>query len=197
MCVTLFLGCLFGGSQNSSWMLASSPWLPVRQLTIITDAHRQPGKDSSVGAFLPFLTLSAPCRIPAQNREKPMKFHSIKPAKQQATSLRPGQFKHVLRVASVTGRMRERDVMLLWVTHSTGIRVTELALLEIRDMMHPSGQLRGEVYLRGAITKHAPPPRHLFEPPKNSCLRGVLANLPAGARLDVGQGQYLSRVSPR
>lgn len=86
-----------------------------------------------------------------------MKFHSIKPAKQQATSLRPGQFKHVLRVASVTGRMRERDVMLLWVTHSTGIRVTELALLEIRDIMHPSGQLRDEVYLRGAITKHAHP----------------------------------------
>lgn len=57
-----------------------------------------------------------------------MKYHSIKQAKQQAASLRPGQFKHVLRVAAVTGRMRERDVMLLWITHSTGIRVTELAL---------------------------------------------------------------------
>lgn len=86
-----------------------------------------------------------------------MKYHSIKQAKQQAASLRPGQFRHVLRVAAVTGRIRERDVMLLWVTHSTGIRVTELALLEIRDIMHPSGQLRGEVYLRGAITKHAHP----------------------------------------
>ena len=69
-----------------------------------------------------------------------MEYHSIKQAKQQAASLRPGQFRHVLRVAAVTGRMRERDVMLLWVTHSTGIRVTELALLEIRDIMHPSGQ---------------------------------------------------------
>lgn len=86
-----------------------------------------------------------------------MKHHSIKPALRQATSLRPGQFSHVLRVAAITGRMRERDVMLLWITHSTGIRVTELALLEIRDIMHPSGQLRGEVYLRGAITKHAHP----------------------------------------
>ncbi len=57
-----------------------------------------------------------------------MKYHSIKPAKQQAASLRHSQFKHVLRVAAVTGRMRERDVMLLWITHSTGIRVTELAL---------------------------------------------------------------------
>lgn len=73
------------------------------------------------------LPLSEPSRIPAQNRKTPMKYHSIKPAKQQATSLRPGQFRHVLRVAAITGRMSERDVMLLWVTHSTGIRVTELA----------------------------------------------------------------------
>jgi integrase/recombinase XerD len=34
----------------------------------------------------------------------------------RATSLRPGQFKHLIRVASVTGRNPERDVMLLWVT---------------------------------------------------------------------------------
>ncbi len=36
----------------------------------------------------------------------------------RATSLRPGQFKHVIRVASVTGRLPERDVMLLWLTHA-------------------------------------------------------------------------------
>ncbi len=34
----------------------------------------------------------------------------------RATSLRPGQFKHLIRVASVTGRLPERDVMLLWLT---------------------------------------------------------------------------------
>ncbi len=45
----------------------------------------------------------------------------------QATSLRPGQFRHLIRVAAVTGRMPERDQMLLWITHTTGIRVTELA----------------------------------------------------------------------
>lgn len=44
----------------------------------------------------------------------------------QASSLRPGQFRHVVRVAGVTGRMPERDQMLLWITHTTGIRVTEL-----------------------------------------------------------------------
>ena len=31
----------------------------------------------------------------------------------RAASLRLGQFKHLIRVASVTGRMPERDVMLL------------------------------------------------------------------------------------
>lgn len=36
------------------------------------------------------------------------------------TLLRPGQFKHLIRVASVTGRLPERDVVLLWLTHATG-----------------------------------------------------------------------------
>lgn len=70
----------------------------------------------------------------------------------RATSLRPGQFKHLLRVASVTGRMPVRDVMLLW-AHTTGIRVTELALLEVADVLYPSGAVRPEVYLRAEITK--------------------------------------------
>lgn len=71
----------------------------------------------------------------------------------QATSLRPGQFRHLIRVASVTGRMPERDQMLLWITHTTGIRVTELALLRIDDVLYPSGAVREEVYLRAEITK--------------------------------------------
>ena len=71
----------------------------------------------------------------------------------RATSLRPGQFKHLIRVASVTGRNPERDVMLLWVTHTTGIRVTELAQVEISDVLYPSGAVRPEVYLSSSITK--------------------------------------------
>lgn len=35
-------------------------------------------------------------------------------ATRRAASLRPGQFRHLIRVASVTGRMPERDVMLLY-----------------------------------------------------------------------------------
>lgn len=71
----------------------------------------------------------------------------------RAASLRPGQFRHLIRVASVTGRMPERDVMLLHLTHTTGIRVTELALLEVSDVLYPSGSIRPEVYLRAEITK--------------------------------------------
>lgn len=71
----------------------------------------------------------------------------------QASSLRPGQFRHVVRVAGVTGRMPERDQMLLWITHTTGIRVTELAQLRIDDVLLPSGAVRAEVYLRAKITK--------------------------------------------
>lgn len=59
----------------------------------------------------------------------------------QATSLRPGQFRHLIRVAGVSGRMPERDQMLLWITHTKGIRVTELALLRIDDLLLQSGAI--------------------------------------------------------
>ncbi|MNG33681.1 hypothetical protein D3C84_1199950 [compost metagenome] len=36
--------------------------------------------------------------------------------------------------------------MLLWITHTTGIRVTDLALLELADVLYPSGAVRPEVY---------------------------------------------------
>jgi len=84
-------------------------------------------------------------------------YYHPKPAASHAAALRPGQLRHVIRVASVTGRQPIRDVMLLWLTHSTGVRVTELASIEIRDLLHPSGQMREEVYLRAAITKHSQP----------------------------------------
>lgn len=35
--------------------------------------------------------------------------------------------------------------MLLWLTHPTGIRVTELALLEVADVLYPSGTIKPEV----------------------------------------------------
>ncbi|WP_052469133.1 tyrosine-type recombinase/integrase [Pseudomonas massiliensis] len=53
--------------------------------------------------------------------------------------------------------MPERDVLLLWLNHTTGIRVTELALLEVADVLYPSGAIRLEVYLRADITKGCRP----------------------------------------
>lgn len=89
----------------------------------------------------------------------------------QATSLRPGQFRHLIRVAGVTGRMPERDQMLLWITHTTGIRVTELALLRIDDVLYPSGAIRAELYLRAQITKGCRPRNiHLTNP---KCIAAV------------------------
>lgn len=84
-------------------------------------------------------------------------YYTPRPSARHAAVLRPGQLRHVIRVASITGRQTIRDVMLLWLTHSTGVRVTELAMLEIRDVLHPSRQLRGEVYLRAEITKRGRP----------------------------------------
>jgi integrase/recombinase XerD len=70
-----------------------------------------------------------------------------------ATSLGSGQLKHLIRVASVTGRMPERDMALLWLTYTTGIHVTELALLEVADVLYPSGAIKPDVCLRAEITK--------------------------------------------
>lgn len=43
--------------------------------------------------------------------------------------------------------------MLPYLTHTTGIRVTELALLEVGDVLYPSGGIWPEVDLRAEITK--------------------------------------------
>lgn len=55
-------------------------------------------------------------------------YYHPKPAASHAAALRPGQLRHGISVASVTGRQPIRDVMLLWLTHSTGVHVTELAI---------------------------------------------------------------------
>ncbi|WP_211227301.1 site-specific integrase [Ferrimonas kyonanensis] len=60
-------------------------------------------------------------------------------------------------MTAATSTTPERDIMLLWLTHTTGIRVTELSLLKISDVMFPSGDLRSEVFLRPVITKHCRP----------------------------------------
>ena len=85
--------------------------------------------------------------------------------------------------------MPERDQMLLWLTHTTGIRVTELALLRIDDVLYPSGAIREEVYLRAEITKGCRPRNiHLTHP---KCIEAIGAWLNARRR----RGWGLSRES--
>jgi integrase/recombinase XerD len=61
--------------------------------------------------------------------------------------------------------------MLLWITHTTGIRVTELALLEVADVMYPSSAIKPEVYLRADITKGCRPRNIYLTHPK--CLAAL------------------------
>ena len=76
------------------------------------------------------------------------------PKIKRAATLRPGQLRHVLRVTGATSRHPERDCLAILMTHAGGLRVTELARLEVRDVMWPTGRLREEVQLRAETTKN-------------------------------------------
>jgi integrase/recombinase XerD len=72
----------------------------------------------------------------------------------RAATLQPGQLRHVLRVTAATSRHPLRDCLAILMTHCAGLRVTELARLEVRDVMWPAGRLRDEVQLRAETTKN-------------------------------------------
>lgn len=76
------------------------------------------------------------------------------PTIKRAATLRPGQLRHVLRVTAATSRHPERDCLAVLMTHCAGLRVTELARLEVRDVLWPTGRLRDEVQLRAETTKN-------------------------------------------
>jgi integrase/recombinase XerD len=71
----------------------------------------------------------------------------------QATTLQPGQIRHLMRVTASTSRHPERDCLVLWLGLTAGMRVTEIARIEVQDVLFPSGALRSEISLRAAITK--------------------------------------------
>jgi integrase/recombinase XerD len=71
----------------------------------------------------------------------------------QATTFQPGQIRHLLRVTATTSRHPERDCLILWMGLTAGMRVTEIAQIEVQDVLFPSGALRDEISLRAAITK--------------------------------------------
>jgi site-specific recombinase XerD len=71
----------------------------------------------------------------------------------QATTLQQGQIRHLLRVTAATSRHPERDCLVLLLGITAGMRVTEIAQIEVQDVLFPSGALRDEISLRAAITK--------------------------------------------
>ena len=71
----------------------------------------------------------------------------------QATTLKPGQIRHLIRVTTATSRHPERDCLVLLLGITCGMRVSEIAQIQIQDVMFSSGVLRMEVSLRAAITK--------------------------------------------
>lgn len=71
----------------------------------------------------------------------------------QATSLQPGQIRHLLRVTAATSRHPQRDTIVLLLGLTAGMRVTEIAQIEVQDVLFPSGALREEISLRAAISK--------------------------------------------
>ncbi|WP_268766382.1 site-specific integrase [Janthinobacterium sp. Ant5-2-1] len=87
----------------------------------------------------------------------------------QATVLRPGQYRHLLRVTAAISRDPERDTLVLLLGIMCGMRVNEIAQIEVQDVLFPSGAIRQEVSLRAAVTKGCsqrciyPTNRALFE----------------------------------
>lgn len=71
----------------------------------------------------------------------------------QAASLQTGQIRHLLRVTAATSRHPECDTLGLLLGLTAGMRVTEIAQIEVQDVLFPSGALREEISLRAAITK--------------------------------------------
>ena len=71
----------------------------------------------------------------------------------QAAVLKPGQYRHLLRVTRATSRDPERDIVVLLLGIMCGMRVSEIAQIEIQDVLFPSGAIRQEVSLPAAITK--------------------------------------------
>lgn len=71
----------------------------------------------------------------------------------RAKTLKPSQIRHLLRVTEATSRQPERDTLILLLAFTCGMRVSEVARIEVADVLLPSGRLREEVSLRAAITR--------------------------------------------
>lgn len=65
------------------------------------------------------------------------------------------QLRHMLKVAAVTGESPLRDVALLYVLYGTGMMLTELASLTVRDFALESGAVREKSVVRATIAHNS------------------------------------------
>ena len=68
-------------------------------------------------------------------------------------AVRCGQYRHLVRATRATSREPERDILVLMLGIHTGMRVSEIAQVEVGDFLFVSGKLRQEVSLRAVVTK--------------------------------------------
>lgn len=69
----------------------------------------------------------------------------------QAAVLKPSQYRHILRVTRATSRDPERDILVLLLGIHTGMRVSEIAQVDVSDVLFPSGAIRPEVSLQAHV----------------------------------------------
>lgn len=74
--------------------------------------------------------------------------------KKRARILTRPEFKRVLQVCTIT-REPLRNQLIMCLSHALGLRVTELASITIRDVLHASGRVRAELTMRAEITKNS------------------------------------------
>ena len=69
----------------------------------------------------------------------------------QATVLKPGQYRNLLRVTEATSRDPARDILVLLLGIHVGMRNSENAQIKVGDVLFQSGVVRQEVSLRAAL----------------------------------------------
>ncbi|WP_412530399.1 tyrosine-type recombinase/integrase [Burkholderia lata] len=70
-----------------------------------------------------------------------------------AKVLTPAKFRRLLRVTEATSRFPERDMLILLLGITCGMRVTQIAQVEVHHLLTKSGTRREEIPLPGNITR--------------------------------------------
>jgi len=76
-----------------------------------------------------------------------------KGAKKKAPVLTPKQLKRLLFVAGET-RNPERNQLIVWLLFASGFRITEVAAIEIKDVLWKSGKLKNNVIIPAEYCKN-------------------------------------------